>query len=128
MALSPFDFTNSINNKDKYLIDGPDEESQYNAFMVNRSLSYFPDTVVLANTMNQLHHLDEKMQYDFLYHTVRKRKRFSKWAKADKLETVELLKEYYGYSSDKASSVVDMVTDEHKEHMKRKLSKGGKKR
>ena len=104
-----------------------DEETEkaYNAFLVNRGLSYFQDTVLLANEMNRNHHLDEKLQYDFLRNIARKRKRFSKWAKKDKIDSIEVIKEYYGYSNPKAESVADLISPEQLDYMRSKLSKGG---
>ena len=82
--MNPFDFLNTINKTKVNLIDeNPDNEQNYNAFVVNRSLSYFPDTVFMSNEMNRLHHVDSKMQYDFLINIVRTKKRFSKWDKPE---------------------------------------------
>lgn len=125
MSLSPFDYANSINYTKEDILD-PLDESKYPAFMVNRSLSYFQDTVMLANEMNRDHHIDPRLQFDFLRQTIRKRKRFSKWAKKDKIDNLELIKEYYNYSNAKAESIVDLIDDEQIAHMKQKLSKGGK--
>ena len=80
--MSPFDFLKTINDTKVNLMDTDSDNSKYyNGFVVNRSLSYFSDTVFLSNEMNRLHHLDVKMQYDFLINIVRKKKRFSKWDK-----------------------------------------------
>ena len=79
--MNPFEFLNAINTTKKDVIVDDITEKAYNSFMVNRSLSYFNDTVVLANEMNRYHHLDNKLQFDFLINMVRKRKRFSKWIK-----------------------------------------------
>ncbi|MBV32909.1 MAG: DNA polymerase, partial [Porticoccaceae bacterium] len=80
---SPFDFLNSINYSKQNLIKEPQDEKEYVPFIVNRGLGYFQDTIMLANEMNVNCHIDNKMQYDFLKNTVRKRKRFSKWLKAE---------------------------------------------
>ena len=101
-------------------------EKNYNAFMCNRGLSYFNDTVLLANEMNRNHHIDNKLQYDFLRNVVRKRKRFSKWIKAEKSDAVDTIKEYYGYSNEKAQSVVDLIDEDALANMRKVLSKGGK--
>lgn len=79
--MNPFVFLNSINHtKEDVMVDDMIEKS-YNSFMINRSLSYFPDTVGLANVMNRYHHIDSKLQYHFLINIIRKRRRFSKWFK-----------------------------------------------
>lgn len=122
---NPFDYLNSVNMTKKDIMD-PLEESKYPAFMVNRGLSYFQDTVLLANEMNRCHQLDGRMQYDFLRTSIRKRKRFSKWVKKDAVDNVALVKEYYNYSDSKAESVMDLFTSEDIASIKSKLYKGGK--
>lgn len=126
--MNPFDFLNSINYNKKNLLENalPEDEKKYLPFMVNRGLSYFPDTVAVANEMNRYHHLDNKLQYDFLRSIVRKRKRFSKWNKVEQHEKIALIMECYGYTRPKAESVADLLSDEQVETIKRKLSKGGK--
>jgi hypothetical protein len=103
-------------------------EKGYSQFMVARGLSYFQDTVLLANEMNIAPGIDNRMHYDFLRTAVRPRKRFSKWMKKTTLAKVEVIKEYYGYSDAKAQSVEDLISDEDIKHMKSVLSKGGKKK
>ena len=83
---SPFDFIKSISSTKKDIME---DEKDYNAFMVNRGLSYFPDTVIYANEMNRFHHLDSRLQYLFLINIVRKRNRFSKWNKASESEDIK---------------------------------------
>jgi hypothetical protein len=127
--VSPFDFLNSINYTKENLFEGslPEDEKKYSSFMVNRGLSYFPDTVAVANEMNRYHHIDNKLQYLFLLNIVRKRKRFSKWDKAVHIEDVNVLMEQYGYSRAKAESVLDLFGEEQLSEIKKRLSKGGKK-
>lgn len=100
--MNPFDYVNSVNHTKKDIMETPEDETAYNAFLVNRSLSYFSDTVGFANAVNQYHHLDNRLQYQFLINTIRKRKRFSKWAKPETHNEVDVVKEYYGYSNEKA--------------------------
>lgn len=125
--MSPFDFLNSINyTKEDIMIDDI-AEKQYVSFVVNRSLSYFPDTVAIANEMNRYHHLDNKLQFLFLLNIVRKRKRFSKWIKPDSDDAVEVIKEYYGYSNEKARQALSLLSSEQIEEIKKKVYKGGRK-
>ena len=99
--MNPFEYLNAINfTKQDIMIDDIAEKG-YNAFMVNRGLSYFNDTVVIANEMNINAHLDNRLQFDFLINIVRKRKRFSKWTKSHVSDDVEVIKQYYGYSNEK---------------------------
>lgn len=125
--MSPFDYLNAINyTKEDIMIDDITEK-QYNAFMVNRGLSYFPDTVAIANEMNQYAHLDKKLQFHFLINIVRKRKRFSKWNKPDLVRDIEVVKEYYGYSNDKAKESLSLLSPEQIKELEKKVSKGGRK-
>jgi hypothetical protein len=111
----------------KNLIDkDSDAESSYNPFLVNRSLSYFPDTVFMSNEMNRLHHLDNKMQYDFLINIVRKKKRFSKWDKPEQRDDIECVKRYFGYSETKAKQVVSLLSESQITTIKSKVSIGGR--
>lgn len=125
MSLSPFDYLNTINySKQDIMIDDVTEKA-YSSFMINRSLSYFPDTVQFANVMNQYHHLDKKLQYHFLLNIIRKRKRFSKWIKADNSNDIEAVKKYYGYSNEKARQVLSLLSNDQIVAIKQKVSKGG---
>ena len=123
--MNPFDVLNSINHSKEDILD-EDNESKYPAFMVNRGLSYFQDTVLLANEMNRNHHIDGRLQYDFLKGVIRKRKRFSKWVKKAQVADIDVVKEFYGYSDAKAESVIDLIDKDQIEEMKSKMSKGGK--
>ena len=124
--MNPFDFLNAINQtKEDVMVDDV-AESKYNPFLVNRGLSYFVDTVLYANEMNLHNHIDKRMQFDFLQSSIRKKKRFSKWAKAEKVTDLEVVKEYYGYSNEKAKSVLSLFTDEHLTELRKRMSKGGK--
>ena len=125
--MNPFEFLNSINTTKKNLIDkDSDAESSYNPFLVNRSLSYFPDTVFMSNEMNRLHHLDAKLQYDFLINIVRKKKRFSKWDKPEERDDIECVKRYFGYSETKAKQVVGLLSESQITTIKSKVSIGGR--
>ena len=125
--MNPFDFLNSINTTKENLMDkDPDNEKAYNAFLVNRSLSYFPETVIMSNEMNRLHHLDSKMQYDFLINIVRKKKRFSKWDKPEQRADIDCVKEYFGYSESKAKQIIGLLTESQIKTIKEKVSRGGR--
>ena len=128
MTASPFDFLNEINYGKNNLIVDDITEKQYNAFMVNRGLSYFNDTVLMANEMNLNHHLDSRLQNDFLINIVRKKKRFSKWNKPETVSDVEVVKEYYGYSNEKARQALSLLTKEQLDILKQKVFKGGRRK
>jgi len=126
--VNPFEFVNDINfGKSNIMVDDITEKA-YNAFMVNRSLSYFNDTVLMANEMNLNAHLDNRLQFDFLINIVRKKKRFSKWAKAQTNSDVEVVKEYYGYSNEKARQILPLLTSEQIDELNKKVYRGGKRK
>jgi hypothetical protein len=126
---NPFDYTTSISQTKKNLIrdtENPElAEKQYNPFLTNRGLSYFPDTIMYANDMNMRPDLDNLLQYEYLLNSVRKNKRFSKWAKASKDEIVMQLAEYYECSVQKAKDISTVLTTEQVDLIIQKLQKGG---
>ena len=122
------DYLKSINRTKEKLMDSDDElwEKKYPPFIINKCLAPFPDTVHLVNEMNVNHHLDSKLQYDFLLNSLRPRERYTPWLKAKKIKNLEYVKEYYGYSNEKAKVALDILSDEQIETIKNSLSKGGK--
>ena len=126
--MNPFEYANSINSTKQDIMVDDIAEKGYAPYMVNKSLSYFNDTVLMANEMNRLYHLDNKLQYHFLINIVRKRKRFSKWNKPELINDVEVVKEYYGYSNDKARQILPLLTSDQIKILREKVSKGGKRK
>lgn len=126
--MNPFEFLTAINDTKKNLIVDDITEKAYNPFMVNRGLSYFSDTVLFANEMNLVPGLDKKLQFDFHINTIRKRKRFSKWLKAETESDLEVVKEYYGYSNEKARQALTLLSPEQTEKIRIKVSKGGRRK
>ena len=125
--MNPFKFTDAINyTKEDIMIDDITEKA-YNPFLINRSLSYFPDTVLAANEMNRNHHIDNRLQFDFFINIIRKRKRFSKWFKPEQISDLEIVKEYYGYSNEKARQILTLLSTEQIKELKTKVAKGGRK-
>ncbi len=122
------DYLNSINYTKEQLLDSEDEqwEKKYPPFIINKCVAPFPDTILLVNELNQLHHVDKKLQYDFLLNSLRSRKRYTPWMKAKKLKNLEYVKEFYGYNNEKAKVALDILDDEQISAIKQKLNKGGK--
>ncbi len=116
---------NSINyNKEDIFQDLPNvTDKEYVPFVVNKCLSYFPDTILQANNMNMHHGIDPRMQYHYLQNSIRKRKRFSKWNKARTPEKLELIKRHYSYSNQKAEDALRILSDNQLEEIKN-LHKG----
>ena len=122
------DYLNAINHEKKNLMDTDDEmwEKKYPAFIVNKCIAPFPDTIHLVNEMNLHNHLDKKLQFDFLLNSIRTRKRFTPWMKASKQKNLEYVKEYYGYNNEKARSALKVLSDEQIKAIKDSLDKGGR--
>ena len=123
------DYLPAINHTKKNLMnsDDPMWEKKYPAFMVNKVLSGFSDTIMLCNEMNRNHFLDRDMQFQFLLNSIRSKKRFTPFLRASKIKDIECVKEYYGYSNEKAKSALDILTKEQLKLIKERLYKGGTK-
>ena len=123
------EYLNSINHRKDNLMDTEDEmwEKKYPAYVVNKCIAPFnQETIHFVNAMNVNHHIDSKLQFDFLLNSLRSMDRFTPWLKAKKLRNIEYVKEYYGYSNEKAKVALDVLNDEQIKTIKGSLSKGGK--
>jgi len=125
-SISPFEYVKSINDTKVNIITDKWSEDQYSPFIVNKALSFTPDTIIYANEMNSRPHLEKILQYNFLINIVRKKKRFSKWIKKEKIEMIDIIKEYYGYNTEKAKQAASILTKDQVDDLKLKLYKGGK--
>ena len=121
-------YLNAINHQKIDLMDSEDEfwEKRYPAFIVNKALSSFPDCILFVNEMNKMHHLDKNLQFQFLLNSIRPKKRFSKWIRSNKIKNLDYVKEYYGYSNEKARQALDILTNEQIDYIKKIISRGGK--
>ena len=125
--MNPFEYANAINYTKKNIMVDDLAEKAYLPYMINRQLSYFPDTVLAANEMNRNHHLDNRLQFDFLINMIRKKRRFSKWNKPQIVDDLDVIKEYYGYSNKQAKAVHNLLSSEQIGELRKKVYKGGKK-
>jgi hypothetical protein len=107
--------------------EDPSLVKEYAPFIINRCLSGHIDCVLFANEMNINSHLDKDMQYSFFLNTIRKRKRFSPWLRKDKVQDLECVKRYYGYSNEKASQALKILSKEQINFIKQRLETGGTK-
>ena len=123
------DYLKSLNETKEHLLESDDPmwEKKYSPYIINKCLAPFNDTIMLVNEMNQRHHLDSKLQYDFLLNTIRSKKRYAPWVKADKLKDLEYVKEYFGYSNAKAKAALQILDNEQITTIKNSLNKGGRK-
>tara|TARA_B100000902_G_scaffold295348_1_gene282159 strand:- start:34 stop:432 length:399 start_codon:yes stop_codon:yes gene_type:complete len=124
------DYLTAINWSKKKLMDTDDEawEKKYPPYIINKGLSYFSDTVMMANEMNRLHHASKHMQFSFLINTIRSQKRFSKWLKASKIKDLDVIKQYFGYSNNRAREALSVLNKKQIDYIKEKLYKGGKRK
>jgi hypothetical protein len=118
------DWLNSINLTKENLSE---DIKEYPPYIINKCLSGQVDSVLFANEMNMNHHLDKDMQYSFYLNSLRKRKRFSPWLRKDKITDLECIKSYYGYSNEKASQALKILTKEQINFIKKRLDIGGSK-
>ena len=126
--MKPFDYINSINFTKKNLMRGSENdelaEKGYAPYLTNKSLSYFTDTLLYANEMNKLHFLDNKLQYEFFLNSIRKKKRFAKWAKADRNDDLVMISEYYQISLSKAKEAIRILSHEQLSTIRNKMEQG----
>ena len=121
-------YLKSINETKENLLDSDDPmwTKKYSPYIINKCLAPFNDTIMLVNEMNMRHHLDSKLQYDFLLNTIRSKKRYAPWVKASKLKDLEYVKEYFGYSNEKAKAALKILDNEQINTIKDSLNKGGR--
>lgn len=127
--MNPFDYLNDINYDKQNILTNSENpelaEKLYPPYLVNKGLSQFIDTVRIANEMNLRPHTDKKLQFEFLLNTIRKKKRFTKWAKKDSDDKLDLIMKHYGYSYEKAKQVIHLFTDEQITIIKKQYYEGG---
>ena len=122
-------YLNAINYTKEDLVKSDDQmwAKKYPAYIINKIMSAFPDTLMLANEMNRHHHLNNDIQFQFYINSVRKKKRFSPFVRASKLKDIDVIKEYYGFSNDKAKDALKILSKDQIKYIKEKLFKGGTK-
>lgn len=117
---------NSINYNKQPLLDKEEKvDKVYPAFVVNKCLSYFNDTILYANEINCKWEMDKKMQFDYYRFALRKKKRFSPWIKKEADENIAIIKEVYGYNDAKAQEVLNILGPRELDILKMSLQKGG---
>ena len=121
------DWLNSINFTKENLMEDSSVKKDYAPFIINRCLSGHIDCILFANEMNKHHFLDKDMQYSFYLNSLRKKKRFSPWLRKDKVTDLECVKQYYGYSNEKASQALKILSKDQINFIKQRLEIGGKK-
>ena len=123
--MSPFDYLKAINESKEDVMLTSQDEKKYAAFIVNRGLSFFMDTIFQVNEINRNHHLDSRLQFDYLLNSIRKKKRYSKWLKPEKLDDLDIVKEYYGFGNEKAKNALQVLSVDQLAYIRCKLNQGG---
>ena len=121
------DLLNSINFTKENLLEDSSTVSEYPPYIINRCLSGHLDCVLFANEMNKYSFLDKDMQYTFYLNTLRKKKRFSPWLRKEKVTDLQCVKQYYGYSNEKASQALKILSKQQLDYIKQRLETGGSK-
>lgn len=121
------DFFTSINSSKKNLIlQDSGYEKVYIPYVINKSMSYFIDSLFYANQMNQYPQSPKRMQYEYYLHKLSKKPRFSKWHKdTNNLDNIKIIQQFYGYSVKKAKEVVKILTQEQINKLQEQLKTGG---
>ena len=123
--MSPFEYIKAINETKEDVMLTSQDEMKYSPFIVNRGLSFFMDTIFQVNEMNRNHHLDSRLQFDYLLNSIRQKKRYSKWLKPEKLHDLDVVKEYYGFGNEKAKDALKTLSEDQLGYIKDKLNQGG---
>lgn len=124
-----FDYVTSINKNKKNLMRDSEDDAQaekdYNAYITNMALSYFPDTILHANVMNLNAHLNNRAQYEFLLNSVRSANRFKKWVKETSDDDIELIMSTYKCNKTLAKTYLKVLSKAQLEIMKQEQETGG---
>ena len=123
--MNPFEIVKAVTHTKENLMVDVHAEKGYAPYMVNRALSFFADTIFQANEMNRNYHLDNKLQFDYLLNNIRPRKRWSQWLKPEKIDNIDIVKEYYEFSNEKAKNALEILSVDQLEYIKQKLDIGG---
>ena len=123
------EYLKSINQTKENLMDSDDPmwEKKYSPYIINKCIAPFNGTIMFVNEINMRHHLENKLQYDFLLNTIRPKNRFAPWVRGSKIKDLEFIKEYYGYSNEKAKVALQILSNDQIKTIKDSLSKGGRK-
>lgn len=125
--MNPFDFVNSVSHSKIDIMQSDLDEKEYAPYLVNKALSYHPDTILYANEMNTRHSIDNKLQYQYYLNIIRPKKRFAKWVKKTDSRELDYVKRYYNYSDEKAEQVLSLLSTQQLNIIKQRLNEGGTK-
>lgn len=125
--MNVFDIVNQINYGKEDIFNDPQTQKEYSPFVINKALSFGPDTILYANEMNLHYNLDKKLQYEFLKNSIPKRKRFNKWIKkGTNPKHLDLVCSYYKYSKERGMEALSILSEDQIEQLKQLMDTGGK--
>jgi hypothetical protein len=126
--MSPFDFVTAVTTTKENVFDDLTEK-EYQPFIINKAISFNSQDVFFASELNKYPAVPKKLQFLFYLNALNKGKRTGRWVKKDSFpEDLELLKEVYGFSNEKATSALAVLSQEQVEQIRMLNSKGGKTR
>lgn len=122
--MTPFDILGIIYEKKSH--DRDEVLADYNAFVINRGLSFNNDTIFFANEINRHYGLDKDQMFDFYMTAIPKGRRYGKWQKKDiNNSDVEMLRAYYGVNSAVAEQYLSLMTGDALDSIRTRMIKGG---
>lgn len=126
-GFSPFDFTKALTETKEYLFD-EETSKEYRPFIINRALSFNLDCLYPVSEINQYKDIPPKAQHDFLLNILEKKRRYGRWVKKDSFpDDLELVKEVFGYSTQRAIQALGLMTEEQIAQLRETRNKGGRK-
>lgn len=127
--ISPFDFMNAASFSKDDVINNHENpemaEQLYTPYIVNRGFANFQDTILHANEMNMRADLFKDAQFQYYRGALRKRKRFSKWPKADKSNDLDAIQEVYQCNRTVAKLYLKALSSDDLKSIHNKMSVGG---
>lgn len=121
-----FDWLGSITHHGQDLMTDDERERTYDAFMIRRGLAMDRTTLAEAAIMNEVHFIDNYMQYQFLLNTVVKCKRFTKWAKKPPVpDEIIAVSKYFNVNHQVAAGYLKLLNPAQIEQIQTALKGGG---
>jgi Bacteriophage clamp loader A subunit len=119
------DIIPSILKTKKSVYEDDPTAKDYQPYMVNKALSHHSDTILQSNNMNMSYHLHKKAQYDYLINSIRGMKRpYTQWYKPSKIDDLEAVKLFFGYSTKHAREALKLLTEEQIEIIRKRTAIG----
>lgn len=126
---NPFDYVNSITLGKNNMMRGTENdtlaEKVYKPWVVNKALSYFVDTILVANDMNIYHGLEKRAQYEYFINVIRRNKRWAKWVKDVESDDLDVVAKAYNCNPNVAREYLKILTKDQLEQIRATMVEGG---